>query len=382
MCRGGSGNRPAPAKRPSYERKEVTAVINPSPSRRRRALYGLALTLAACASALITYTVGSLLLVVSEVASEPAPAELPAELVPATPPALAAAPAAAPAPAPGTAAAAPAPPKSRRTNILVLGVDQNQVLTDVILLVNYDPADGTVRAVWVPRDTRTLLVPQGIMEKVNHAYAYGEGERYLDPAVRAERPFRSMKTVGRLLGVDVHYHVTVNFDAYRLLIDDLGSVEVDVPFDMDYDDPYQDLSIHLKQGRRRLNGEEALGLARWRRNNDWSVSYPNGDLGRIRTQQKLLAAILDQALTARNLPRLPGIAAEAARHVRTNMDRATLTQLARQAAQLKPAHVQLLTVAGEVTRLPSPIYTEEGPQSYLIPDPEKLQALRDLLNAR
>lgn len=273
----------------------------------------------------------------------------------------------------------PVPVQPReRINILVLGVDKDQVRTDVMILVGFDPESGSVNALWIPRDTRAMLIPQGFEEKINHAYAVGEGETWRDPAVRAERPFRSMKTVGHLLGVEVHYHVTVNFRAFTQMIDRIGGVSFNVPMDMDYEDPYQDLVIHLKAGQQRLSGDQAVQLARWRHNNDLSIGYPDGDLGRIRTQQQLLRAILNQLMTAKNLPKLPSIAVDSAQYVKTNMDEATIKRLVRYLPGLRQEDIHLHALAGDHQLIYSDMY--KARQDYFLPSPESLQQFSDLFN--
>ena len=62
---------------------------------------------------------------------------------------------------------------------------------------------------------------------------------------------------------------------------------------MNYEDPYQDLSIHQSKGYRLLSGDDAMQVLRYRhdnRKNGKMLGYPDGDLGRIKTQQGLLKA--------------------------------------------------------------------------------------------
>ena len=88
-------------------------------------------------------------------------------------------------------------------------------------------------------------------------------------------------------------------------MDELGGIEFDVPVRMSFDDPTQDLHIHYQPGLQHLTGEDVLKVARCRNNSDGPGSYPDnlygaypdGDIGRTRTQQQLIAAILKKALS-------------------------------------------------------------------------------------
>jgi len=83
-------------------------------------------------------------------------------------------------------------------------------------------------------------------------------------------------------------------------VDAIGGVDFDVPINMDYDDPIQNLSIHFKKGVQHLSGADALRVVRFRHNNDGS-GYGSEDLGRMATQQKFLKAVAKKMLSAGNI---------------------------------------------------------------------------------
>lgn len=103
----------------------------------------------------------------------------------------------------------------------------------------------------------------------------------------------------------IDYYVAVDVDGFVALVDELGGIEFDVPVRMSFDDPTQDLHIHYQPGLQHLTGEDVLKVARCRNNSDGPGSYPDnlygaypdGDIGRTRTQQQLIAAILKKALS-------------------------------------------------------------------------------------
>jgi len=107
-------------------------------------------------------------------------------------------------------------------------------------------------------------------------------------------------TVSEQLGIPVDYTVSVNLKGFTALVDAIGGVDFDVPINMDYDDPIQNLSIHFKKGVQHLSGADALRVVRFRHNNDGS-GYGSEDLGRMATQQKFLKAVAKKMLSAGNI---------------------------------------------------------------------------------
>lgn len=102
-----------------------------------------------------------------------------------------------------------------------------------------------------------------------------------------------------MLGIPVDFYVSVDLKGFIALIDQIGGVDFDVPEDMDYDDPYQDLHIHQTKGYRKLSGSDVMQVLRYRHDTDIHYGYPDGDLGRIKTQQSLLKAMIEQLCSSR-----------------------------------------------------------------------------------
>ncbi len=163
-------------------------------------------------------------------------------------------------------------PEGGKYNILCLGRDPTSGLCDTVILLNIAP-DGGMTAMQIPRDTYVRVNGEG--RKLNSAFsllgAFGEGSA---AALLAEA-----------LCVRIDFTVEISTEAFRAAVDALGGVEIDVPRDMDYDDPYQDLHIHLKAGKQLLDGKHAEDFVRFR------SGYANGDLGRLDAQKIFLGAL-------------------------------------------------------------------------------------------
>lgn len=156
-------------------------------------------------------------------------------------------------------------------NTLILGVDE-QNRADTIMLVMV--AEDKTECLSIPRDT----VFEG--KKISEILAQENGNQNVIDSVRQE------------LSIPITYYAKVNIDFIKDLIDcSGGTMEVDVPMDMKYDDPYKDLHIDLKLGKQILDSESVCNLLRYRRSNN-GEGYEDGDLGRIRIGQQVIGQLI------------------------------------------------------------------------------------------
>lgn len=192
--------------------------------------------------------------------------------------------------------------------ILVGGMDNGNGGSDTNLLVAVDAGNSAIHVLSLPRDT--LLNVSWSVKKLNNACHHGGFAR-------------TMQEVSNLLGVPVDFYITVDMACVVKLVDAIGGVTFNIPVDMDYDDPYQNLSIHFPAGERLLSGSDAIKVIRWRQNND-GTGYPNADIGRIATQQAFLLAAAQQTLQISNLDKLGDIARIIAESTSTDLTLANL----------------------------------------------------------
>ena len=177
--------------------------------------------------------------------------------------------------------------------VLILGRDTGGGgNTDTMLLASYDVTNQKATVMSIPRDT--MVNVNWDVKKINSVYNMNGGG---DKGIKA-----LYQEISQLVGFEPDYQVVVEWEAVGEIVDAMGGVHFDVPRDMDYEDPYQDLSIHIKKGYQKLNGEQAMGVIRFR---DGVNGYSNGDIGRIETQQAFLKAVLEQMLQIQNMTSLP-----------------------------------------------------------------------------
>lgn len=162
---------------------------------------------------------------------------------------------------------------------LIVGSDDGNGLADTIMIGVFDTTKKTASLISVPRDT--LVNVNGRDRKINSVYSIGGVDLLRD-------------TLEDTLGIPLDFYVEVELDAFAAIVDEIGGVWFDVPMDMDYEDPYQDLAIHVKQGYQLLDGEQALGVMRFR------SGYASQDIGRTQTQRAFLTAMVKQTVTLSN----------------------------------------------------------------------------------
>lgn len=122
-----------------------------------------------------------------------------------------------------------------------------------------------------------------------------------------------IQAVSEITGRPVKDYVRMDLTALEAVMDALGGVTFTVPQDMDYEDPYQDLSIHLKAGEQTLSGKDAVGLLRYRK------GYPEGDLKRVEVQQAFLMELFRQKCNPAYLKEIPAVMDAIKGHVTTNL---------------------------------------------------------------
>lgn len=190
---------------------------------------------------------------------------------------------------------------------LLCGLDTVSNSTDTMILITYDTKGQAISAVSLLRDTMVnTAAKRGAQKRLNIVYTRNRGDSKLSDKERTENGMNALRMeVSRLTGVYPDFYVLVEWEAIGSLVEAIGGVEFEVPFDMDYDDPYQDLHIHQKEGLRQLSGQDAMEVIRFRKNNSGTIKL--GDAGRTQIQRDFLTAVLKKCLTPEILLKLPAL---------------------------------------------------------------------------
>ena len=241
-----------------------------------------------------------------------------------------------------------APAKTgRRENcytFVILVYDQAFANTDTILVGRLNAEAGTLDMVNIPRDT-LVNVSWGV-KKVNTILPYekNDADRFLEH-------------LGNLIGFTPDCYAVVNLRAVEKLVDCIGGVYYNVPRDMHYDDPSQDLYIHINKGYQLLNGENAVKVMRFRMGNDNS-GYYNGDLGRIATQQDLLMTMASQFLKLGNIPNLNNAIQIFEDNVKTDLTANNIAFFVHEFLKLDKENIRFHTMPNRLTSIRGGSYLE------------------------
>jgi len=218
--------------------------------------------------------------------------------------------------------------------ILILGRDTGGGgNTDTMLLASYDVTNQKATVMSIPRDT--MVNVSWDVKKINSVYnTYGGGDKGIQALY---------KEISQLVGFEPDYQVVVEWEAVGEIVDAIGGVWFDVPYDMYYTDPYQDLVIDQAKGYRLLSGDDAMQVIRWRKNNG---SSGVGDSGRMEIQQNFLKAVIQQLLTIQNVTNINKIAKVFRDNVETDLSFQNILWFAQQAVfgGLKVEDVEFLTM--------------------------------------
>jgi len=197
---------------------------------------------------------------------------------------------------------------------LILGLDEEEYNTDVIMTVTFDTENHILNVVSIPRDT---LVNVEWSLKLANSILANMRIKFKSETDREKREELAMQgAVERfadLLGYEPDRWITVNMKGFAALIDAIGGVDFNVPVNMEYHDPYQNLHISYSRGMHRgLTGKQALEILRFR-------SYASADIGRINTQQLFLTAAVEQILAKKSSINITSLADIIKNHIKTNI---------------------------------------------------------------
>lgn len=246
------------------------------------------------------------------------------------------------------------PADKRNLYVLVVGLDNNWTeqdivytkgaRTDTIMIANFNLDKKTVGLLSIPRDSR-VYIPGYYEDKINAAYSLGGIEL-------------AKKTVTEVCKVPIDYYVVVRTQALPKLVDALGGVETYVEKDMDYDDNWGHLHIHLKEGWQTIDGDRAVQYSRFRKDDE-------GDLGRIRRQQQVMCAVKSKASRITGINELRKLIQTVLENVDTNFSTTELIALANIYKHMNMNDIKMGTV---------PTYGDDSTGvSYQIIDETQLQ---------
>ncbi len=234
-------------------------------------------------------------------------------------------------------------------NILICGTDGDGGRTDTILIANLDTGANTVSLMSIPRDT--YIYGNYYLPKINSVYgSAGMGEK----GIQALR-----EKIGNTLGIWTDGYVLVDLEAFEKIVDMVGGVYVEVPMNMNYDDPTQDLYIHLQKGWQLLDGAHAIQLCRYR------SGYATADIRRTEVQQEFLKALAKKCVETISLSQIPQYAKIFSEYVRTDLTIGNIIYFARRLTKCNFDDMYTVTLPGEGVSVSGGDYYELYPNATL-----------------
>ncbi|MBQ9941079.1 MAG: LCP family protein [Clostridia bacterium] len=271
-------------------------------------------------------------------------------------------------------------------NLLLVGKDYWSGSTDVIMIVSINTNTDEISVLQVPRDSTVECgVNENYGKRVNAIFAYSRQEFRRaaantnltfpnDPVMEKLAPIyrESLKssssndakkhnnelldkmgleylkeTLKRTFCIAIDGYVMVDVSGFRNIVDVLGGVEVDVPMDMHYDDPEQNLYIHINKGLQVLDGKKAEGFVRYR------YGYVDGDIGRVNAQKIFVSALAKKVLSFSTITKLQPIIETCLEYTTTNLSITDVLGYAKILLGVKLNSIKFYTCPGEAYRASS-----------------------------
>lgn len=228
-----------------------------------------------------------------------------------------------------------------RVNVLLMGVNQN--LADTIMVASFDYDAKHVDLISVPRDTyhyRAEYKNSAGHLKINALYQEDQG--ILETAQVVSEI---------LLGMPIHFYAIVDYDGVKEIVDTMGGVPMDIPFDMVYSDPTDKppLFINIPKGSQVLDGEHAVQFLRYRK------GYTEGDIGRVKAQQEFMKSAFKQMLGF-DLPKITKVIFN---NIESDVNLTTALKIASKAAGMDGADIAAYVM---------PHTLQNGAPYYVYPD--------------
>ena len=219
--------------------------------------------------------------------------------------------------------------RGERVNVLLVGIDslpgRTTHLTDTMLVVSLDPVGGRSAMISIPRDLYGVPLPDGrpYNQKLNSLMAIADSH----PDAYPLGGVGTLKaTIGKLLGVPIHYFAAINLLGFKNAVDAIGGVDITVQraiHDPTYFDEYNHhVGFYIEPGTYHMNGRMALAFVRSRK------GIGDSDFTRADRQQQLLAALRAKLTAGNLLLALPGLLDAVKDAVATDIPGWRLSQLA------------------------------------------------------
>lgn len=241
-------------------------------------------------------------------------------------------------------------PFTDNVSILLIGVDESEIRnfgagsrTDALMVATLNAKDKSIKLVSIPRDSYVKIPGRKAKTKINHAHAYGGTEL-------------TIETVQELLDIPIDYYVKMNFNAFIDVVDALGGIKADVPYEMIEQNSVDTAgAIHLMPGVQELDGEEALAFARTR--------HQDSDIERGKRQQEIVKQVIKKAASFSSIPKQTDIIEAVGKNMTTNITFGEMKSLINYVTKGTNIQIESLHLAGSDSMIDKVYYYQLDEQS-------------------
>lgn len=232
--------------------------------------------------------------------------------------------------------------------ILLMGVDStlDNISTstyngDALMILTFNPSKNSVTMLSIPRDTYlNISCMDNRRNKITHSAWYNES--------------CIIDTLNNTFNIDIDYYIKINFKGLVDLVDNLGGIDVDVPYSLCESDSnrlWGANTIYVKEGLQHLNGEQALALSRNR--HPWPefcsseyTNYYSSDIIRGENQQKVLNAIIERIKNIKSIDTIYDLLDTISNNIITNLDTNNILSFYNTSKKINNIKIQKLYLNG------------------------------------
>ncbi len=222
-----------------------------------------------------------------------------------------------------------------RLNVAILGIrgadDPNGgLLTDTIMIISIEPKTGRTALISIPRDLYVNVPYHDHKNKINEIYVEGIKDDGWKNGLKY-----SEKAILDVTGLDIHYAASVDFKAFKEIIDILGGVRITLARPFSETNQFEEGVIELPAGSQTIDGDTALLFARAR--------FSTSDFDRAKRQQQLLIAIKEKAFSLgviSNPLKIISILNSLGNHVRTDAELWEIKELVTVVKEMDTTNIQ------------------------------------------
>ena len=214
--------------------------------------------------------------------------------------------------------------------VLIMGVDSEAegiadgaFNGDSLIVVTFNPKTLTTTMLSIPRDSYVPIACFSGQRKNKITHAAWQGESCME------------KTIENFLDVEINYYVKINFKGVVKLVDTLGGVEVDVPYNLceqNSNRQWGKNTVYIEKGYQTLNGEQALAFSRNRHSNPDKCSakwtnYNSSDFVRGQHQQEVIMSLMNKFKSVKSLDQIHNLLDTISNNMNTNMSTSQILSL-------------------------------------------------------